>query len=85
MVSDFVDEFNSYLRLSSEEYDNLDGDEKPFKTDAREILQYGAEREGYWDNTKFMVQVGLAEQIARVKYPSEKYDILWLFESLQWP
>ena len=59
LVSYFVDEFNSYLRLSSEEYDDLNGDEEPSKTDAREVLQYEAEWEGYWDNTKFMVQVEL--------------------------
>ena len=27
-----------------------------------------------------MCQVGLAEHIARIKYPLDKYDILWLFD-----
>ena len=27
-----------------------------------------------------MCQVGLAEQIVRIKYPLDKYDILWLFD-----
>ena len=44
------------------------------------MLHYGAEREGYWDNAKFMIQVGGEEQIARIKYPSEKFNILWLFD-----
>ena len=44
MVSDFVEESNGYLRLSREEYDDLEEDEKPSNREAREILQYGAER-----------------------------------------
>ena len=59
LSSEEYDDLNSYLRLSSEEYDDLNGDEEPSKTDAREVLQYEAEWEGYWDNTKFMVQVEL--------------------------
>ena len=31
MVSDFVEEFNGYLKLSSSEYDELDDDDKPSK------------------------------------------------------
>ena len=52
--------------------------ERPEK-EAREIQEYGAQREGYWDNAKFMQQFGGAEQIARVKYPSDRFRILWLF------
>ena len=52
------DEFNGYLQLSCEEYDRLDDDDKLSKRAAREMLQYGAEREGYWDNATFMSQLG---------------------------
>ena len=81
MVSDFVEEFGGFLRLSDDEYGSIPEDrEKPSKKEARVILQYGAEREGYWNNQKFMVQVGLAEQIANIKYPSSHYSLLWLFD-----
>ena len=71
MISAFIEEFDCFLRPSDEQYDN--NAEKPSKKAAREMLHYGAEREGYWDNMKFMV--GHMKQIARKKYPSEKYNI----------
>ena len=78
MISDFIEEFDGFLKLSDEQYDGIhDEEEKPSKKEAREMLHYGAEREGCRDNAKFMIQVGLAEQIAR---PSEKFNILWLFD-----
>lgn len=81
VISDFVDEFGGFLRLSDEEYDNIpDDDNKPSSKEARESLYYGAKREGYCDNQKFMAQVFRAEKIARIKYPPEQYNILWLFD-----
>ena len=44
------------LQLSSAEYNCLDDDSKPHIRSAREMLQYGTEREEYWDNVKFMGQ-----------------------------
>ena len=72
MVSDFIDERNGYLQLTEEEY------QKELKTDsnaklvAREFLEYGEAREGYWTSDKFMHQIEKAYKIAEIKYPSSK-------------
>lgn len=51
MVSDFIDDSCGFLRLSDEEFQSIpEGVEKPETKEAREILEYGARREGYWDN-----------------------------------
>ena len=46
------------IALSSAEYNSLDDDDKLSGRAAREMLHYGAECEGYYDNAKFMIQVG---------------------------
>ena len=44
MISDFIEEFVVFLRLSDEQYDGIhDEEEKPSKKEAREMLHYGAE------------------------------------------
>ena len=56
MVSDFVKGHGGYLRLSEEE---LDGERWRFDPkilyEARQLLEYGVEREGYWTSDKFML------------------------------
>ena len=52
MISDFVEEFSGFFWLSDDEYKSIPDDkEKPARKEARVILQYGAEREGYWNNS----------------------------------
>ena len=52
MVSDFVDEFNGLLSLTSDEFERSRGKvEYPdLKQKARVILKYGVEGEGYWNS-----------------------------------
>ena len=44
------------------------------KKEARFLLKYGADSEGYQDSNKFMQQVKQAVKIAEFKYPSEHYN-----------
>ena len=44
------------------------------------LLKYGAEFEGYWHSEKFLVQVEAAIKIAKVKYASDQYNVLWFFD-----
>ena len=37
---------------------------------ARELLEYGEARQGYWTSDKFMNQIERAHKIATVKYPT---------------
>lgn len=78
MVSDFVDEHTGFLRLSDEEHSHAK--DPDFPKEARVLLEYGADREGYWNSEKFMVNIENAARIAEYKYPSDRYTIVWLFD-----
>ena len=54
MVSDFVEEHGGYLRLSEDELDVAAEIYPEFPYEARQLLEYGAEKEGYWTSEKFM-------------------------------
>ena len=58
MVSDFVDEQNGYLCF-------VDGDGR--KHEARVLMEYGANKEGYWTSDKFLQQMEKAVKIADLK------------------
>ncbi len=49
MVSDFVDNKNGMLALSSDEYERAKQANPNVTTYAREYLEYGENREGYWN------------------------------------
>ncbi len=51
-----------------------------FPLEARALLEYGAEREGYWTSEQIMKNIEDAARIAEFKYPSEKHTIAWLFD-----
>ena len=73
MVSDFVDEHNGYLCF-------VDCDGR--KHEARVLMEYGANKEGYWTIDKFLQQMEKAVKIADLKYPkSEGYKITWIFDN----
>ena len=79
MVSDFVDHHNGYLQLTDEEYAVA----KVFDPDMQSawvLLEYGAEREGYWTSEKFMHNVRGAVKIAKQKYPAISYTVCWIFD-----
>ena len=77
MISDFIEEFNGYLRFDDREYETAKCTHPNVKTEARFLLKYGAENEGYQDSDKFMKQVKEAVTIAEIKYPSKLYDLLF--------
>ena len=54
MVSDFVEEHGGYLRLSENELDAAAQIDPEFPYEARQFLEYEAEREGYWTSEEFM-------------------------------
>ena len=80
MVSDFIDQHSGYLRLTDEEHELATSTDPTFPKEARALLEYGAEREGYWTNEKFMANVADAAQIAEWKYPSDSHTIVFLFD-----
>lgn len=54
MISDFIDEHNGYLRLSTEELEVARASNPTFPEQARELFEYGAARSGYWTVEKFV-------------------------------
>ncbi len=80
MVSDFIEEQNGFLGLSDEEYEDARTKHTNLWKDARFLLKYGKNSEGYWDSDKFMRQVEQAVTIAEIKYTRERYNLVFLFD-----
>ena len=81
MISDFIDERNGYLELTQEEYEEAKKKNPSIKKYARQQLEYGEAKEGYWTSEKFMGQNKEAVKIAEVKYPKEEgWKIVWIFD-----
>ena len=81
MVSDFITEKDGYLRLTEEEYQVAKEKNPGIRKAARQLLEYGESREGYWTSEKFMKQIQIAVEIAEAKYPKEQgYRLFWIFD-----
>ena len=81
MVSDFIDEHQGFLALSDAEYEAAKKNNPSIKPYAREFLEYGEGREGYWNRDKFMLQMERAVQISEIKYPKgEGWRHVWIFD-----
>ena len=80
MVSDFIDQHDAFLQLADEQHAVAKQSDADFPKTARALLEYGAEREGYWTGEKFMVNIANAAKIADFKYNKEKHKIVWLFD-----
>jgi len=66
IVTDFIEEHGGYLKLSED--DKEAGKTKPaIKRQARVFLEYGVNKEGYWNSDKFMSQIRDAAIIAETK------------------
>ena len=78
MVSDFV-EHGGYLHLLEDELGAAAEIDPNFPYEARQLLEYGAEREGYWRSEKFMLQMENAVRIAEFKYNPAMHTVVWLF------
>ena len=46
----------------------------------REILKFGSGNEGYWNSEKFLKQMERAVAIADVKYPSDRFSKVRIFD-----
>ena len=57
MISDFVDQHRGYLRLTDSEHAVVTANDTDFPKTACALLEYGAEKEGYWTGEKFMENV----------------------------
>ena len=64
MVSDFIDEYSGYLRLSDEEHSLAKASDSEFPKEARVLLEYGADWECYWNSDRFMENIKNAAKIA---------------------
>lgn len=81
MVSDFVDQINGYLALTDDEFEEANAKDLTITQKARQTLEYGESREGYWSCDKFMLQIEVAVKIANIKYPkSEGWNVVWIFD-----
>ena len=78
MVSDFIDELHGFLAFSDEEYEEAKKSNPNIRKYARELLEYGESREGYWNRDKFIQG---AASIAELKYPkSAGWRHVWVFD-----
>ena len=68
MVSDFIEKHNGYLRAPESAPDDI-----PEK--ACVLLEYGAEKDGYWNSDRFVKNVEDTVKIAEYKYPARKVFI----------
>ncbi len=57
MISDFVDQHSGFLRLTNEEHALATAANPDFPKTARTLLEYGADKEGYWTGDKFMANI----------------------------
>lgn len=67
------------MKLSSAELIEARGKYPNIEPVARCLLEYGAEKEGYWTSDHFMKQITNAADIADVKYGGT-HTIVWLFD-----
>ena len=67
MVSDFIEEREGYLALTSEQYDQAKLSDPHFPFQACQLLEYGDSKEGYWTSKRFMQQMETAVRIADFK------------------
>ena len=81
MISDFVDEHQGFLALTDGEHQLAKQSDPEIKQYAREFLEYGESREGYWTRDKFIAQMERAIKIAEIKYPkTQGWRHVWVFD-----
>ena len=78
MESDFVEERGQYLKLTPGEFESAKEQYPSIEPNAQCLLEYGAEKEGYWTSDRFMEQVRCAADFADIKY-GRTHTIVWLF------
>ena len=68
----FIEQHDGYLQLSEEEAAHA-GSSVP--RTACVLLEYGADKEGYWNSEQFMSNVADAVAIAEFKYPHRRIPL----------
>ena len=78
MVSDFIKQWGGFLRLIETEAVCAGAS---FPKTARVLLEYGAEKEGYWNSDRFMANIKDAVAIAEFKYPPgpERNTLIFIY------
>ena len=74
MVADFIDEHSGFLCLTDQEARSSPETSRS----ARTLLEYGAERDGYWTGVQFMEQMKKACDIADITYPSNSHTVVFV-------
>lgn len=81
MISDFISEKDGYLGLTDSEYEAAKQKKPNSKKYARQWLEYGEAKEGYWTSQRFLAQMKEAIEIANFKYPKEDgWRVVWIFD-----
>lgn len=75
MVSDFIEQHDGYLRLPE-----FQAEHAGLPSSARVLLEYGAEKEGYWNSERFIKNVKDAVKIAEFKYPPRRNTLVFIFD-----
>lgn len=75
MVSDFIEQHDGFLRLPEFQARHAD-----LPSTARVLLEYGAEKEGYWNSERFINNVKDALKIAAFKYPARRNTLVFVFD-----
>ena len=69
------------MALTDEEYQSAKVTTPNIRPYARELLEYGESKEGYWTRDKFIAQMHQAIEIAEIKYPKEVgWPHVWVFD-----
>ena len=80
-VSDFIIEGRGYLGLTDDEYERVKQRHPNTRKAARELLEYGESRDGYWNSDKFMKHMVKAVNVAEAKFPKDQgYRLYWIFD-----
>lgn len=69
------------MRFSDAEFDEAKIVHPEVRQEARELLEYGENRDGYWTSDKFMTHVANAVTIAECIYPKDKYTLCFQFDN----
>lgn len=81
MISDFISENEGFLSLTDDELKKAQAEYPGIKRYARESIEYGENKDGYWTSEKFMDQIKRCVKLAEFKYPpSDGYKIVWIFD-----
>ena len=76
MWSDFVDQYSGFFRLTDTEAVLAKARDLSFLQTVRMLLEDVAEKDGYWNEERFIKNVSDACKIAKFKNPSEKHTVV---------